>query len=122
MADLELSAGHFELHAEGARNFWETPTVGRLAATSGYVELKVTSPFGGWAAGRLDAIRYGEIESSSGESRPWDDDIDRVEAGVGWRFTRETLGKLVYQRSSFTGYEGPDRVRSLMAAQVSVAF
>ncbi len=122
MADLELSAGHFELHAEGARNFWETPTVGRLAVNSGYVELKVTSPFGGWAAGRLDAIRYGTIEDSSGESRPWDDDIDRLEAGVGWRFTRAALGKLVYQRSSFTGYEGPDRVHSLMAAQVSVAF
>jgi hypothetical protein len=124
MADLELVAGHLEARAEGARNVWETPTVGDLEVTSGYVELRYALPFGAFLAGRLDAMRFGKITDSLGARRPWDADLSRVETGAGYRFTRSAQAKLVYQR---TRYDAPPRAgapasRSLVAAQLSIAF
>ena len=99
MTDLELLAGHFEVRAEGALNTWETPTVGDLDVTSGYVELKYSLPIGAFLAGRWDALQFGEIADSMGVERPWDSNVMRVEAGVGYRFNRDATAKLIYQRT-----------------------
>ncbi len=124
MADVELVGGHVEARAEGALNLWETPTVGDLKIHSGYVELKYALSFGGFVAGRWDAMRFGEIEDSAGVRRPWDSDLSRLETGVGYRFSRDALAKVVYQRTSYD--ESPDptepKDRSLVAAQLSLAF
>jgi len=122
MADLELLAGHVEFRAEGAQNVWQTPTVGDLRVSSGYAELKYTLPFGAFLAGRYDLMRFGDIKDSSGVSRPWDSDVDRLETGVGYRFTREAVGKLVYQHTKLDGSDPRDRKLSMVAAQISVAF
>lgn len=124
MADLELSAGHFEVHAEGARNQWETPTVGTLGVTSGYAEVKYSLSFGAFLAGRWDTMRFDEITDSTGAARPWDSNVTRVEAGVGYRLSREAVGKVVYQRTRVET-EGPSpvsRTPSMFAAQLSVGF
>jgi hypothetical protein len=122
MADLELLAGHAEFRAEGAHNVWQTPTVGNLRVSSGYAELKYTLPFGAFLAGRWDVMRFGDIRDSSGVSRPWDSDVTRLETGVGYRFTREAVGKLVYQHTQLDGADPRDRKLSMVAAQVSIAF
>ena len=50
--------------------------------------------------------------------------MTRIETGIGYRFNRNTVAKLVYQRTEVE-YTGPseryDRP-SLVAAQLSVAF
>jgi hypothetical protein len=124
MADLEVLAGHFEVRGEGAWNTWETPTVGDLEVTSGYAEAKYTFSFGGYVAGRFDAIRFGKIKDSTGAERPWDADVTRYEAGFGYRFDRNVIAKLVYQHNQLE-YTGPsahyDRP-SLVAAQLSITF
>lgn len=124
MADLELLAGQIELRAEGARNGGETPYTGELGVTAGYAELQYRFPVGAFVAGRWDAIRYSEISSSSGARLPWDWNLTRIESGVGYRFTREVLGKIVYQRNEIdTGVAGAaSTVDDLFAAQVSVRF
>ena len=124
MADVELVAGHWEARAEGAHNVWETPTVGDLTVRSGYVELKYSLSSGAFVAGRWDAMRFGEIADSSGAPRPWDSDLSRLETGAGYRFSREALAKIVYQRTSYDVAPDPNepRNRSLVAAQLSVAF
>jgi hypothetical protein len=124
MADVELVAGHVEARAEGARNVWETPTVGDLNVSAGYVELKYLLSFGGFLAGRWDAMRFGKIADSTGVMRPWDSNLSRLETGVGYRFSRDALAKLVYQRTSYEVSPDPatSRHRSLVAAQLAVAF
>jgi hypothetical protein len=123
MADAELLFDRLELRAEGARNVWETPTVGDLEVESGYVEAKVATSFGAYAAGRFDVLRFGEIADSGGTLRPWDHDVTRIEAGVGYRFTRDVLAKVIVQHTTIErGGTAGDRVLSLVAAQLSVGF
>jgi len=124
LADVEILTGHIEARAEGAYNVWETPTVGDLQVTSGYVELRYALSFGAFLAGRLDAMRFGKIADSAGEMRSWDSDLSRIEAGAGYRFSRDALAKLVYQRTSYSVSPDPTVAprRSLVAAQLSVAF
>jgi len=124
MADLELQRGHVELRGEAAFNTWEHPNVGNLNATSYYGELKVALDFGAYLAGRWDALRFGEITDSTGERYPWDWNVTRLEVGGGYRFSREAVGKLVYQRDRTVMDEdaGLFNRASLVAAQLSLAF
>lgn len=124
MADVELLAGHVEVRAEGARNRWETPTVGDLDVTSGYLEGKYSLSFGGFLAGRFDAMRFGDIADSTGAEYPWDANVTRFEVGGGYRFSRGAQAKVVYQRTN-VDVENPApayRRLSLVAAQLSIAF
>ncbi len=124
MADFELLAGHVELRAEGALNRWESPFVDHLDVAAGYGELKLTSSCGGWLAGRYDVLRFGKITASSGARYPWDADVTRIEAGAGYRLSRDVLAKLVYQhddlatRRTTTTHRRP----SLVAGQLVVGF
>lgn len=119
MVDFEFATGHLELRAEGAWNTWQTPTVGDLEVTTGYVEMKYSLPFGAFGAGRLDGMRFSEIEDSSGEKHSWDSNISRWEIGAGYRIDRNILTKLVYQH---TNLEGREIKPSLFAAQASFTF
>lgn len=124
MADLELLVSRFELRAEGANNVWETPTVGDLEVRSAYAELKYAFGFGAFVAGRWDVLQFGEIPDSSGVKRPWDSDVTRIEAGVGYRFTPEVIGKVVHQRTRLENEYAPAKNHrlGLYAAQVSISF
>src|SRR5262249_53473736 len=124
MTDLEVLAGHLEVRGEGVWNTWETPTVGDLDVTGGYAEAKYAFSFGGYVAGRFDLLRFGKIKDSSGAERPWDADVTRFETGVGYRFNRGTIAKLVYQHNELDyGSASMEEERSsLVAAQLSVSF
>ena len=124
MADLELLADHIELRGEAARNVWETPALGDLEVTSGYVELKYSLSFGAFLAGRWDEQRFGKIADSAGAKHPWDADVTRLETGLGYRFNRDAVAKLVYQHTKIDleSVPGENRGHDLLAAQLSVAF
>jgi len=124
MADVEVVAGHVEGRAEGAYNVWQTPTVGDLNVQSGYAELKYAFSFGGYLAGRWDGMWFGRIADSSGTVHPCDGNLTRLETGAGYRFSRAAQGKLVYQLTRYeqTPSTGRPRDRSLVAAQLSIAF
>jgi hypothetical protein len=119
IVDFAFATGHLELVGEGAWNTWQTPTVGDLDVTAGYVEIKYSLPFGAFAAGRLDGMRFSEIEDSGGVSHSWDSNITRWEIGAGYRIDRNILTKVVYQH---TNLEGHDIEPSLLAAQASFTF
>lgn len=122
MADAEVLTGHIELRAEGARNLWQTPTLGALGVTSGYVEMKLAFTFGGFLAGRWDGLRFADITDSTGARRAWDTNVRRIETGVGYRLQRGVTAKAVWQQ---TRYEQPvlgRRRAELFGAQLSVAF
>jgi hypothetical protein len=124
VADAEFMIGNLELRGEGARNWWQSPFVGALGVTTGYGELKYALSWGGFVAGRWDAMRFSKVENSSGDRIPWDHDVTRIETGAGYRFDRNTVVKLVYQHTRFdTPTVLPaSRTVSMVAAQLSAAF
>ena len=100
MADLEWSFGRVETHAEAARSIWETPTVGKLAVDSGYLELRYAMGFGLYLAGRFDAMRFGDVAGSDGVTRRWDSDLhaDRDRRRLPHRSTLARQGRLPAHR------------------------
>jgi hypothetical protein len=125
MADLELLVGQAELRAEGYMNVWETPTVGDLEVTGGYVEGRYGLPAGFYLAGRWEAMLFGEVQASSGLERPWNDDVWRYEVGGGYRVNRQVIAKAIFQRTTYEQYYGTEPEREhldLYAAQLSVSF
>jgi hypothetical protein len=123
MADASLEFGHVTLIAEAFTNTWENPTLGDLDVEGGYAEAKVTLAAGFHAAGRVDALRFSDIVDSGGFARTWDRDIDRIEAGLGYRFDRNVLAKLVWQGNTWRAHgAAPADTHDLVGGQVSVRF
>src|SRR5439155_7786774 len=122
MADLEVQVGHAELRAEAARNAWESPFLGDLEVGGGYVELKWSLPVGAFVAGRFDVLRFATLVDSSGARHPWDTNVNRLESGIGYRFDRDIVAKVVYQRTTLDVDTAPAFHPSLFAAQASIAF
>jgi hypothetical protein len=120
MVDFEFVAGHAELRGEGAWNVWQTPMVGDLRVTTGYVELKYALPFGTFAAGRLDGMRFSDIADSTGARHSWDTNVTRWEIGAGIHVDHNVLTKLVYQSTRLEGSD--DKNPALFAAQASITF
>ena len=70
-----------------------------------------------------DGLDFEEVQGTTGPARPWDDDVRRIEAGVGYRFARKVIGKLVYQATTLDpGPAGESRTSDLVAAQMSLGF
>ncbi len=123
LVDAEYAFSHFEVRGEWAHNEWETPTVGDLALRAWYVEGKYAFPVGAYVAVRYDQIDYDEVQGTPGPARPWDDYVRRIEAGLGYRFARKVLGKVVYQSTTLDpGPVGESRTSDLVAGQLSLGF
>lgn len=124
MADLAYAAGHAEFISEGYVNEWETPTVGNLDVRGYYVEAKYTFPLGFYAAARWDEMFFGEIADSTGASYPWDANVRRIEAGGGYRFSKQIIAKAIYQWNRLDPERGENQVQhyGVGAVQLSVAF
>ncbi len=99
MSDVELSRGPLELRGEAFLKGWQTQSAGTLRLGGGYAEGRVDAFEGGWLAARWEALRFGDVTPSSGIARPWDDPIDRLEVGAGYRVSRDVRVKLAFQRN-----------------------
>jgi hypothetical protein len=121
MADAELLAWHVELRSEAFHNVWETPTLGDLEAHGGYAEAKLTLLPGLYAAGRYDVIRFSAAHLSTGEAFPWNDNADRIEAGLGFRPVRGAVIKAVWQHQRLADEDGSHR-SDLAAVQLALGF
>lgn len=99
MADLAFETGHVSLISEGYKNRWQTPTVGDLDVWGYYAEGKVGLLNGAYVAARWESMRFSDLADSTGAVQPWDYDIDRLEAGIGYRIARTATLKAVYQNN-----------------------
>lgn len=99
IASLEWDDGHLELKSEGFLNHCETPLRrDGLGSYSYYTTLKYKFLPGWFGALRYDTLLFEEIEVD-GKSVPWDDNVQRVEFGLGYHMTHELLVKTVGQIS-----------------------
>ena len=122
MVDAEVERGPFELRGEGVDRRWQTILTGNLDVKGGYAEGRWAFPNGAWLAGRIEAMRYGDVTTSALVTRPWDDDIDRWEATLGYRVTRDVHAKLGFQRTRRYPF-GAERLQDdLAAASLSIRF
>jgi len=111
---------HLSLRGEAFANRFDTPLrADGLGHTSYYLEGSYVFLPGWYAAMRYDAMRFERVEGSSGPVT-WDENLQRVEAGVGYHATRELLVKAVAQMNAFAA--GWDIDRILPALQISFAF
>ena len=101
-------------------NDYETPLYGSgLPSRSHYLEAVYTFRPGWYAAGRYDVLRFGDVETSAGKVT-WDDNLERVELGVGYHPTRELLVKAVGQLTN--DGDGYDIDSMLPALQISFKY
>ncbi len=111
---------HLDLGSEVFFNHFETPLrADGLGSHSYYMSAQYRFLPGLYGALRYDAIRFEVVDSAAGRVT-WDENLQRVEAGVGYRRTRELLVKLVGQLNE--NGSGWDLDNLLPAAQVSFAF
>jgi hypothetical protein len=102
--DFSYSLGHFDFVSEFVINHWEEPNIPEpLYNTSYYLEGKYKFLPKMYYALRVEQMFFSKIQDSAGDSVSWDYPVNRVETGVGYYFTRDILGKLVYQ---YTQREG----------------
>jgi hypothetical protein len=88
-----------------------------------YMEAKYTFR---WALprGALGIQRYSDVADSTGAVYAWQADRNRVEVGVGYRFTRHVTARAVYQDNVELGPrpDGDGTSYGLAAAQITMKF
>lgn len=120
MGDLAYERGRLELRAEGFANAWKTPWCGTLRNHGGYAEARYGFDNGVWLAARGDAMRFSALTAGT-LTRPWDDDVDRFEAGLGYRIARGAVIKGQWQRTRLQELGGPQTF-DLFVTQLSLGF
>lgn len=115
--DLVLAYSHFELSGEIIYSMWDVPMFAggtffedaprslasfKLSNYSGYADFKIEPPFltGLYVAVRYDILKFVESDDikslNSNNFNPWDNDITRYSAAVGYKFARSILLKIAY--------------------------
>jgi len=120
MADLELSRGPWELHSEGFLKTWDTQNAGTLHVRGGYAEARLGIGAGAWLAARYGVMRFGDVTTSAGVTRPWDDGVDRLEAGVGYRVSHDVRVKAAFQRDVTHPWAADAQASDLVALTASI--
>jgi len=125
--NVELSYGHLNLLGEIVRNTWTSPFVvdssgslSDLQSIGWYLEGRYAMSPGLFLASRVEGIKFGNISEGAGGTAAWDDDVGRVEGGVGYYLTDRTIGKLIVQYVDKRGSRGFRE--AFPAAQLSLTF
>jgi hypothetical protein len=120
MADFSYQRGHFDLRAEGFANAWQTPWCGTLRSKGGYAEGRYGFDNGVWAAVRGEGLRFADLTAGP-VTRSWDDDVDRLDAGLGYRLARGAAIKADWQRTRLHHADG-EQTFDLFMTQLSLEF
>lgn len=115
--DFWYSLGHFELYWEGFWTSFRAPQVQEpLELWTYYVEGRYKIMPGLFAALRWGQIFFGTINDSKGVGRKWDYDVNRIEVGGGYSFTRNFMVKATYQfNETLHGRDPNDNLLMLQA-------
>jgi hypothetical protein len=101
-------------------NHFDTPVRADGLDNTGYYVQGVYSPVAGWdVALRYDALRFGDVTSSTGATMTWDENYTRWEGGVGYHASRDLLLKGVLQATRGSDENSWDIIP---AVQVSFTF
>lgn len=117
--DVAFAWHHLQLWAEFYETRFEVPKVGQADTFAYYLEAKYKITPQLFAALRWNQQLYGTVPDE-GENVQWGNDVWRVDAGIGYRFTNYLQGKVQY---SFTHTDARVQVgEQLIAAQLTIKF
>jgi hypothetical protein len=116
--DLSFAWHHLQLWAEFYEARFQVPRIGNADTFSYYVEAKYKITPQLFGALRWNQQLYGTIRDEDEWAR-WGNDIWRIDAALGYRFTDHLQGKLQY---SFSHQNSPQEGEHLVAAQLTVKF
>ncbi|OGC07850.1 hypothetical protein A2V82_13870 [candidate division KSB1 bacterium RBG_16_48_16] len=118
--DLAYERGHFSFFAEGLYNRWSYPGFDDpLGVFSYYVEGKYKLLPRLFLASRFGQLLFQEVTMTSGAKTKWDDDVSRIEFGIGYYIQRETLAKIVLQTNQTSRVDPRD---DYIAVQLSAGY
>ncbi|MGH9314545.1 MAG: hypothetical protein ACRD1S_15285 [Vicinamibacterales bacterium] len=123
-ADVEYSRGYVIVRAEFVWTEWNVPALAPplidrpLRASSGLVEGRYRVLPRLYLAARADWLEFSKLRGTSfgGQPVPWDAPVQRVEAGGGWYFRRNLVGRVTWQRNWRDG--GRVRHKSFVSGQL----
>ena len=117
--DVAFAWHHLQVWAEVYETRFEVPNVGQADTFAYYLEAKYKIAPQLFAALRWNQQLYGTVPDE-GENVQWGNDVWRVDAAVGYRFTNYLQGKVQY---SFTHTDARVQVgEQLIAAQLTIKF
>jgi len=117
--DVAFAWHHLQVWAEFYETRFEVPNVGQADTFAYYLEAKYKITPQLFAALRWNEQLYGTVPDE-GENVQWGNDVWRVDAAVGYRFTNYLQGKVQY---SFTHTDARVQVgEQLVAAQLTIKF
>jgi len=117
--DLSFAWHHWQFWAEFFETRFEVPRVGHADTFSYYFETKYKFTPQLFGALRWNQQVYGTV-NDEGEQVKWGNDVWRVDAAVGYRFTNYLQGKLQY---SFKHDDSPIQTgEQLIATQFTIKF
>jgi len=118
--DISYEWRHWQFWGEIFFTRFQVPNVGDADTLAYYLETKykITSQL--FAAVRWNQQFFADINDGTGSKTPWDRDIWRVDASLGYRFTRHLQMKVQY---SFSDQQGTlQQGQQLAAAQITLKF
>jgi hypothetical protein len=118
--DFSFAHGHWQLWGEVFLTRIEIPNVGDADALSYYLEAKYKLTARCFAAVRWNQQFFADVNDGSGGETPWDRDLWRVDAALGYRLTRHLQGKVQYSYNQEA--DDSPQGESLPALQVTVKF
>jgi hypothetical protein len=106
-ADIEYSRGYGIVRAEFVWSQWRIPAIAAplidrpLGAWAGLVEGRYRMLPRLYLAARVDWLDFSHLHGTifGAEAVPWDAPISRVEAGGGWYFRRNLVGRVTWQHN-----------------------
>ena len=116
--DLSFAWHHLQLWAEFYEARFEVPRIGNADTFAYYVEAKYKITPQLFGALRWNQQLFGTIRDEDHRAK-WGNDIWRIDAALGYRFTDYLQGKLQY---SFSHQDSAQEGENLVAAQLTLKF
>ena len=116
--DLAFAWHHFQFWAEFFETRFQVPRIGNADTFSYYFETKYKITPQLFGALRWNQQLFGTIRDEESRTK-WGNDIWRIDAAIGYRFTDYLQGKIQY---SFGHQETVHGGENLVAAQVTLKF
>ena len=116
--DVSFAWHHLQLWAEFFESRFQVPRIGNADTFSYYFEAKYKITPQLFGALRWNQQLFGTIRDEESRAK-WGNDIWRIDAAIGYRFTGYLQGKLQY---SFSHQDSIPGGESLFAAQVTLKF
>ncbi len=118
--DISFAWRHFQFWAEVYETRFQVPHVGQADTLAYYLEAKYKFTPQLFGALRWNQQFYNRIDTEEHGSTPWADDVWRIDAAVGYRFSAQTQLKLQYSLQN--PRSATEDLSHLFAGQFTVRF